>query len=250
MVRSQAREPRHDEREQREAASRNEEANQRNEQPTNDASDARSATEPTEEALERSGAAISDGCEEQEGECETKAVERQQECCASRVAPRCCNAKDGAENNSDARRPRDGEGCSEQEAPEIAASLNHGGCPHAIELWDAQDASEVQAAQHHRKAHRNLQDREKATGGATNISSAHAKCNEDHTEACGEEECVTHARLPSAQSGEPTEICRHDWEDTGREEAQHTRDQCRQGVNAFHQPELLRCADVSQSASG
>jgi hypothetical protein len=193
MVRSQAGEPRHDAREQREAASRNEEANQRNEQPTNDASDARSATEPTKEALERSGAAISDGCEEQEGECETKAVERQQECCASRVAPRCCNAKDCAENDTDAGRPRDGEGCSEQEAPESAASQNRRRGAHAIELWDAKDASEVQAANHHRKAHRNLQDREKASGGATNISSANAKGDENRTEAGGEEERVTHA---------------------------------------------------------
>jgi hypothetical protein len=193
MVRSQAGEPRHDARKQREAASRNEEANQRNEQATNDASDARSTTEPTEKPLQRSGAAISDGCEEQEGECQAEAVERQQKRCASRVAPRCCDAKDGAKDDTDAGSPRDGEGCSEQEAAEIAASLNHGGCSHAVELWDAQEAGEVQAANHYRNAHGDLQDREEASSGATNVPSTDAEGDENRAEACGEEEGVTHA---------------------------------------------------------
>jgi hypothetical protein len=193
MVRSQAGEPRHDARKQREAASRNEEANQRNEQSTNDASDARSATEATEEPLQCSGAAISDGCEEQEGECEAEAVERQQKRCASRVAPRCCDAKDCAKDDTDAGSPRDGEGCTEQEAAEVATTQNRRGGAHAVELWNAQDASEVQAANHHRNAHGDLQNREEASGGATNVPSADTEGDEDRAEACGEEERVTHA---------------------------------------------------------
>jgi hypothetical protein len=63
MVRSQAGEPRHDARQQREAASGNEDSNRCNEKTADDASDARSTAEPTQDSLQRSGTAIGHSCQ-------------------------------------------------------------------------------------------------------------------------------------------------------------------------------------------
>jgi hypothetical protein len=158
-VRSQAREPRHDARKQREAASCNEDSNRCNEKTADDASDARSAAESTQDSLQRSGAAISHGCQGQERECETEAVERQKKRSTSRVAPSCRDSEDCAKNDADAGGPCDGEGGTEQKASQMAATFNYGGCPHAVELGDTQEASKVQATDGYCNANRDLQDR-------------------------------------------------------------------------------------------
>jgi hypothetical protein len=122
MVRSQAREPRHDARQQREAASGNEDSNRCNEKTADDASGARSAAETTQDSLQRSGAAISHGCQEQERQRKANAVERQQERSASRVASSGRDSEDRPKDDTDAGCPGDGEGGAEQEAAEVAAA--------------------------------------------------------------------------------------------------------------------------------
>jgi hypothetical protein len=193
MVRSQAREPRHDARQQREAASCNEDSNRCNEKPANNASGARSAAESTQDSLQRSGAAISHGCQGQEGERETDAVERQQQRSASRVASRCCDSEDRPKDDTDAGCPGDGEGGAEQEAAEVATTQDRRWRAHTVELWNAQDASKVQAANHHGNANGNLQDRQESPSGTTYVAGADAEGYEDHAKASGEEEGVTHA---------------------------------------------------------
>jgi hypothetical protein len=191
MVRSQAREPRHDARKQREAASRNEQANGRNEKTANDASDSRPATESAHDSLQRCRAAISDGCQGQEWQRETEAVEREEKCCAGRVASSRRDAEDRAKDDPDAGRPGDSEGTTEQETADVATAKNRGWRAHSVKWWNAQDASKVQAANRHRNADGNLQDRQESTGGASNVACADPKGDEDQAKASSEEECVT-----------------------------------------------------------
>jgi hypothetical protein len=193
MVRSQAGEPRHDARQQREAASGNEDSNRCNEKTADDASDSRSTSEPTQDSLQRSGAAISYGCQGQEGECETDAVERQQQRSASRVASSGRDSEDRPKDDTDAGCPGDGEGGAEQEAAEVAAAEDWCRCTHAVELRDAQKTSKVQAANRHGNTHWDLQDRQESPGGATDVAGANAEGDKDHAKPSGEEKRVTHA---------------------------------------------------------
>jgi hypothetical protein len=193
MVRSQAREPRHDARKQREAASCNEDSNRCNEKTADDASDARSAAESTQDSLQRSGAAISHSCQGQEGECEADAVERQQQRSASRVASSGRDSEDRPKDDTDAGGPGDSEGGTEQEAAEVATAQDWRRCAHTVELRNAQKTSKVQAANRHGNADWDLQDRQESPGGATDVARANAEGDEDHAKASGEEEGVTHA---------------------------------------------------------
>jgi hypothetical protein len=102
---------------------------------------------------------VSYRCQGQEGECEAEAVERQKQRSTSRVASSGRDSEDCTKDDADAGGPGDGEGGTEQEASQMAATFNHSGRPHAVELWDAQEASKVQATNGHCNANRDLQDR-------------------------------------------------------------------------------------------
>ena len=193
MVRSQAGEPRHDARQQREAARGNEDSNRCNEKTADDASDSRSTAEPTQDSLQRSGTVISYGCQGQEGECEADAVERQQLRSASRVASSGRDSEDRPKDDTFSGCPGDGEGGAEQEAAEVTAAQDRCRCAHAVELRNAQKASKVQAANSHCNTHWDLQDRQESPGGATDVARTNAEGDEDHAKASGEEEGVTHA---------------------------------------------------------